>query len=69
MSGWVSVREKMPKDHQDVLFTNGKNVMFGAYDSFTEYWYEWDGPYDTEHYYGDPITHWMPLPEPPKEDV
>lgn len=38
VSGWVSVKDRLPPNDSTKVLT-----------------------------YGDPVTHWMPLPEPPKE--
>lgn len=40
VSGWISVKDRMPPNDSTKVLT-----------------------------YGDPVTHWMPLPEPPKEDA
>ena len=34
-----------------------------------EGWYEWNQEEETHFFVSDPVTHWMPLPDPPnKED-
>ncbi len=50
-AGWVSVKNRLPKTGT-VLATDGKIVITAPSSSVTV-----DGP---------AITHWMPLPEPPK---
>ncbi len=66
---WISVEERLPAEGNEVLIYNGN-----AGKRYTDVWmllYDEDGPYweDTVGYqYGvDEATHWMPLPEPPKE--
>lgn len=64
MSEWISVKDRLPKPYERVLT------------------YRKDYAIDTETYKGKfgknimwswdveamtPVTHWMPLPEPPKE--
>ncbi len=67
---WISIRERPPDLNVVVQITDGKEVGHG-------YLGEWRTPdgvrvgwctpfadIDEEH-----ITHWMPLPEPPKEET
>jgi hypothetical protein len=55
-SGWISVDERLPEMHEDVLCLCGRSVEidFRCSDD------TWCGVHN------NPITHWMPLPEPPK---
>ena len=58
---WISVKERLPEEDEDVLAYNGAYMFIAAYTTNpTKYWYTISG---------DRIltTHWMPLPEPPKE--
>ena len=71
---WISVEERMPEAKMAVLaygqrfVFNGKKIETFPMErvAYTrgedEGWFSWDS--------GDVIevTHWMPLPEPPKED-
>lgn len=51
----------MPEDEQEVLITDGKNVWLDMFcNDGNECWF--DSGFDF-----DKITHWQPLPEPPKE--
>ena len=63
---WISVRERLPQDGQKVIATfrnDGGRVVDqaryanGEFD-FASWAYVW----------GDNVTHWMPLPQPPKEE-
>ena len=61
---WIPVTERLPKDSGGVILcTRSRNVGVGFYDKNTRNW--------VQHYSGGGIcvdvTHWMPLPEPPKE--
>ena len=59
-SGWISVDERLPN-----IFT--KVLCYFKYKSYTvirEVTYAWRGSWI--HRDGNVITHWMPLPEPPK---
>ena len=62
---WISVSDRLPEDGIRVLTYADNSAMFVA--SRDDGWYVDTG----EYYYSSPftnITHWMPLPEPPKEE-
>lgn len=65
-SGWISVKDRLPKYFAIVLVH-----MPGEKPSPTvrEGYIASDGVWYAGHYTREPgeITHWMPLPEPPKE--
>lgn len=71
-NGWISVKNRLPPMYHMVLIT-GKNsaggsfgVIKGSYDGDKGQWYRDDiGQYVDSR--GDIVTHWMSLPEPPKE--
>jgi Protein of unknown function (DUF551) len=77
MSEWISVKDRLPEDGQDILYVvrdrgSEPYVMRGsrAYEAGTGYWWcDEDGEFDESG--NEPgfstVTHWMPLPEPPKE--
>lgn len=50
-----------PKDGTDLLlgFSNGDDVTVGSFDG--DEWFD-------QHSFWLKPTHWMPLPEPPKEN-
>ena len=68
---WIPVAERLPSLHDDVLmyFKDDDNMAAGYLDDVDEDRSMWcaysDGGYYTDCDY-EP-THWMPLPEPPKE--
>lgn len=62
---WISVGQRLPEDGQKIIATfrdNGGRVVDqarynnGEFD-FASWAYVW----------GDNVTHWMPLPQPPEE--
>lgn len=73
-SGWIPCSKRMPEDDEEVLFAvtypwdKGKkpNVKLGRHHGKNEKgrWTVYYGAFlDYE------VTHWMPLPEPPKAEV
>jgi len=60
---WISVKEAMPANDDDVLVWNGAYCdIANAYDDDEDGRKFWvDSPSSRE------VTHWMPLPKPPKE--
>lgn len=71
---WISVEDRLPEENEQVLITDGSDVFY-AY----KYYYEgWDyqiaedfdgeeGVFSTNAMKEKHVTHWMPLPEPPKQ--
>ena len=65
---WIPVTERLPETGRKCLITNGGTVKVG--------WLRPDGVWKTGVNRNDlwnrfslyPPTHWMPLPEPPKEE-
>lgn len=73
MNGWISVNDRLPEEdyfeNNDLIVSaneNGENIVYA--DIYYKY-----GRFNTKcHTYGwlyklDNVTHWMPLPEPPKD--
>ena len=61
---WISVEERLPEPDKNVLtLENRKRVRIGYYSEDCEEWVINDMVA-----YDEDITHWMPLPEPPKEE-
>ena len=57
---WISVKERLPEDEEEVLvFADGKiHLMF-----YRRVLAVFEECSDESN-----VTHWMPLPEPPKEE-
>lgn len=70
LGGWVSVAERLPECDQRVLcrYTFGDDGRMYFYQVLD--YYATDPQPHFQHTLGDSkmrVTHWMPLPEPPKE--
>ncbi len=62
---WTSVKDRLPKEGKDVL---GHAYEFGVFLGFHDGKYWKEGIYGNDNYIAA-VTHWMPLPEPPKEEA
>lgn len=59
---WIPCSERLPKDDANVLAHNdGDGVLIASYDHYVREWMEAFECYPLTN-----VTHWMPLPEPPK---
>jgi len=66
ISEWVSVKDKLPDIHNNVLITDGKNCYIGHLGNDKFSWFtdlEWN---HHRNYICRSVTHWMPLPDLPK---
>ena len=62
---WISVKEKLPKDYEDVVII----MRDGASSWYRVAYREYGGwSFGGGRRVNDEVTHWMPLPEPPKEE-
>ena len=64
--GWISCSERMPKETGDIIVVSDGIVMSGISYSRRDGFYIAALEYDDDEPIGG-VTHWMPLPEPPKE--
>jgi IMP cyclohydrolase len=66
-TGWISVQDKLPDDviYCELFLIYSKNPYFRNKVA------EWDDGhwYVSNGEYADEVTHWMPLPKPPREAV
>ena len=64
-SKWIRVEERLPEDLENVLTCDHKRNIH-----IMRHHHDFKDPFgiakNNMSYY--PVTHWMPLPEPPKED-
>ena len=72
---WISVSDNLPKNDEcvDVYFNDFQDLsgrIENVFYSESEKWWMWDVQSDrvNEKIFlsGSCVTHWMPLPEPPK---
>lgn len=56
---WISVHDKLPKDGQQAATINKVGVQDVRHYSHGKWYSNFGNEYDD-------ITHWMPLPQPPK---
>ena len=61
---WVPVNERMPEDRVRVLTCDAHGNMHILSTEASVAFPFFIHPHNTRYY---PVTHWMPLPEPPKE--
>ena len=60
---WISVKERLPEVEANVLAYIGYGCIVVCWLTYDGYW---QGP--ARIFDKDEVTHWMPLPEPPKEE-
>ena len=60
---WIPVTERLPYES---VFVHGKGgeLIVAQYSHKHKWWEDDEGYYCDTNY----VTHWMPLPEPPKEE-
>lgn len=72
MSDWISVKDKLPEDERNVLvyygFDHGDGELGMRFIGVLTYFAFDPQPHFQHASTGLKVTHWMPLPEPPKED-
>ena len=62
---WIPVTERLPeKDRQHCIIWDGRDVCEAVY--FKDSKWHWCDPIE-EYFDYENVTHWMPLPQPPKE--
>ena len=58
--GWIRVEDRLPDDDDSYLVWNGNHIFVAIY---------WgDGEWMFDSHATHEVTHWLPLPETPKED-
>lgn len=69
MSDWISVDDRLPEQESPVLIIikhSHHNILQAAFDYRvgSEGWYDFQSEEEVDF---NVVTHWMPLPTPPKE--
>lgn len=72
VSKWISCKDKMPEDNTSVLFVyvseNGiKSVHYGYHTNIRGVYSCWSKTSGGWEYSDEDVTHWQPIPEPPKD--
>ena len=61
---WIPVTERLPEIARRVIVTDGENISFGYVLNYERKdWNPWCVQLPVIY---NKVTHWMPLPEPPK---
>lgn len=68
---WINVKDRLPDlipcnagtaySEAVITWTSGRKAMIAVWDGS-----DWVAPFDYWEAWGEEITHWMPLPHPPK---
>lgn len=61
---WIPASERLPEIGKVVLVCGSRGGIYTAIYKGSRYWYK----LNSKSHFCEP-THWMPLPEPPKEDL
>lgn len=61
---WISVEDALPNDRKCVLVTDGEDIEITYFDGSD---WEMRDQYGNHYELYGAVTHWMPLPEQPKE--
>ena len=60
MENWINIKDELPEEFEDVIVTDGSDVWVDNYNL------KEGGAIDWTNKFGEEITHWMYMPEPPK---
>ena len=58
---WINVKDRLPENDDDVLLATSGGIGLGYYNIYFDEWTDYTNDDNNR------VTHWMPLPEPPKE--
>lgn len=70
MAEWISVKERLPEKDEEYYRRNDcwPEYIVMIAEGIVPTTLEWDGESWSDDYDCYNVTHWMPLPEPPKEE-
>ena len=68
MMEWISVEDRLPDETDDVLLYDSQMGVFSGRISYVISHGYFNITHTTGHT-ANGATHWMPLPEPPKEET
>lgn len=69
MSDWIKCSEQMPDDEQECLVQTHSGCRYiSFYDEHTGLFFDSPGGNQINCIEHILVTHWMPLPEPPKDE-
>ena len=64
---WISVKDSLPENDQWALCFM-KDKSFGTFRVFQWNYIDWQWNDGNEWFDEKDVTHWMPMPKPPKEE-
>ena len=60
---WIPVSERLPENGEDVLVCDGDAMAVACFNTKDRVW----DFFELDFWSSSDVTHWMPLPEPPKK--
>lgn len=58
-----------PEEDIEILFVSNGYVFSGYYEGYDGAHHVWKSSRNRYTFWDTEVTHWMPLPEPPKDDI
>lgn len=68
MSKWISVNDELPSENGQYLVKMPNSPFNRKGQAVSEFTSSVKPNFSYDRLHIDQVTHWMPLPEPPKED-
>jgi hypothetical protein len=70
---WIKVEHSLPENEDPVIvYTKNGRRLIGAYLPDMQKWFDYEAHKRNENQLSpfrfDPVTHWLPLPEPPNDN-